>query len=237
MNFSCEIIGGIGTATTIGYFLSPIYEIAYMIKDGGDTTKNPYLIYIFTILNCLFWTLYGFIDKTWPLYVTEGTGLLLNYIYLLIFIAYLNTPMAQRGILMAIVSGIIIFLSVMFYFVIPSKEINGTLAAISDIFMGLSPFQYVPLIFKYKDNSYIPLSVTCFLAANNLVWSLFGFLKDVDYVLIIPNFLGLLFNLLQISIWVQFYDLKENNLNKEEGLLLLNKETKLLIESSENKII
>lgn len=237
MNLPCEIIGGIGTATTICYFFSPIYEIAYMIKDGGDTTKNPYLIYIFTILNCLFWTLYGFIDKTWPLYVTEGTGLILNYIYLMIFIAYLNSTKLQRGILMSVVTGAIIFLSVTFYFVIPSKEINGTLAALSDIFMGLSPFQYVPLIFKIKDNSYIPLSVTCFLAANNLVWSIFGFLKDVDYVLIIPNFLGLLFNLLQISIWVQFYDFKENNCNKDEEKLLLNKDTRAFIESSVDKII
>ena len=85
-----DIIGGIGSATTITYFLSPIFVVYTLIQYGKGADETPFLIYVFTIMNCEFWALYGVIDKTWPVYVTNFTGFALNLTYLIIFILWQN---------------------------------------------------------------------------------------------------------------------------------------------------
>lgn len=85
-----DIIGGIGSATTITYFLSPIFVVYTLIRYGKEADETPFLIYVFTIMNCEFWALYGVIDKTWPVYVTNFTGFALNLTYLIIFILWQN---------------------------------------------------------------------------------------------------------------------------------------------------
>ena len=95
--------------------------------------------------------------------------------------------------------------------------------------MCFSPFQYVNEMYKARNNDYIPLSITIFLWLNNLVWTAFGFLKELDCFIILPNFLGLLFNTIQIFMWYQFYDPKKNKLwgnNEEEKKGLKDSESK-----------
>ena len=43
-----DIIGGIGSATTITYFLSPIFVVYTLIRYGKGGDETPFLIYVFT---------------------------------------------------------------------------------------------------------------------------------------------------------------------------------------------
>ena len=43
-----DIIGGIGSATTITYFLSPIFVVYTLIRYGKGEDETPFLIYVFT---------------------------------------------------------------------------------------------------------------------------------------------------------------------------------------------
>ena len=207
-----NIIGGIGSATTITYFLSPSFVIYRLIRYGEAAEEMPFLIYVFTILNCEFWALYGVIEKSWPLYLTIFTGFTLNVTYLLIYIFFQkNTEKGQkiRTAVILVLSLIITFL--FFYFFLPSYTILGTVAAISDMCMCFSPFQYVNQMYQEKNNIYMPLSITLFMGFNNIAWTLFGFVKELDCFIILPNFLGLLFNFLQVFMWIQFYNPKTNS--------------------------
>lgn len=225
-----DIIGGIGSATTITYFLSPIFVVYTLIRYGKGGDETPFLIYVFTIMNCEFWAIYGVIDKTWPVYVTNFTGFALNLSYLIIFVLWQKKlPKFNRiSIVIALVSGLALCF-LFFYLFIPSKTIIGTLSAVMDMCMCFSPFQYVNEMYKARNNDYIPLSITIFLWLNNLVWTTFGFLKELDCFIILPNFLGLLFNTIQIFMWYQFYDPKKNKLwgnNEEEKKGLKDSESK-----------
>ena len=42
-----DIIGGIGSATTITYFLSPIFVVYTLIRYGKGGDETPFLIYVF----------------------------------------------------------------------------------------------------------------------------------------------------------------------------------------------
>lgn len=226
-----DIIGGIGSATTITYFLSPIFVVYTLIRYGKEADETPFLIYVFTIMNCEFWALYGVIDKTWPVYVTNFTGFTLNLTYLIIFILWQNkiSKFNRIAIVITLVGGLVLCF-LFFYFCIPSKTIIGTLSAVMDMCMCISPFQYVNDMYKEKNNDYIPLSITVFLWLNNLVWTTFGFVKELDCFIILPNFLGLLFNTIQIFMWFQFYDPKKNKLwgnsSEEEKKMLKDNESK-----------
>ena len=225
-----DIIGGIGSATTITYFLSPIFVVYTLIRYGKGEDETPFLIYVFTIMNCEFWALYGVIDKTWPVYVTNFTGFALNLTYLIIFILWQNkiSKFNQIAIVSTLVGGLVLCF-LFFYFCIPSKTIIGALSAVMDMCMCFSPFQYVNDMYKEKNNDYIPLSITIFLWLNNLVWTTFGFVKELDCFIILPNFLGLLFNTIQIFMWFQFYDTKKNKLwgSEEEKKVLKGNESKI----------
>lgn len=105
-----DIIGGIGSATTITYFLSPIFVVCTLIRYGKGGDETPFLIYVFTIMNCEFWALYGVIDKTWPVYVTNFTGFALNLTYLIIFILWQNkiSKFNQIAIVSTLVGGLVL---------------------------------------------------------------------------------------------------------------------------------
>lgn len=227
-----NIIGGIGSATTITYFLSPLFVVYTLIRYGEGADETPFLIYVFTIMNCEFWALYGMIDKTWPVEVTNFAGLTLNLSYLIIFIMYQKriTKVMRITIAVSLIAALTLCF-LFFYFIVPNKTIIGTLSAVMDMCMGFSPFQYVNEMYKTKNNAYIPFSITLFLWLNNVVWTTFGFIKELDCFIILPNFLGLLFNTIQLFMWIQFYDPKRNRLwGKGE------EEPKKLKDYEENKI-
>ena len=213
-NFTENFIGSIAMIFCIIYFISPIYEISKLIKKQIKTNVMPYLIYFCTILNTETSVLYGILVKSWPFYICNGVGCVLNIIYLIIFILNCKkTPIKKEYLILMLLT--LVFGSFFgFLFLVKNLNVCGTISSFLNTFMIFAPFQKVSDSFKYKDNKFIPVSITLFLFLSCLFFMIYGLMKDLDLYITVPNILGVLFCFSQIFIWFYFeIKNKENNEN------------------------
>lgn len=199
-----DLFGGIGNVITIIFFFLPSYMMIELCKTK-DSSKIPWLLFIFTILNCEFWMIYGIKLNAWPIYVSNGVGIVTNTIYITIFLICLkDEELWKRIFLIFIIYGT--FLLTFFAFVTYSLDIKliGGIALVMNMLLYAAPLQKLSEVFIKKDNSYINIWIALCLSLNSFTWFSYGFFKSRDYFIMIPNLFGFILNLFQIYIWLKY---------------------------------
>ncbi len=198
-----DTLGLLGNIFAIVFFLIPLWMIFNMIKTKNTSTV-PWLLFIFTILNCEFWMIYGLKLKAWPVYICNGVGIVTNHFYLIMYFFYLERPMIVKftNSILLLASFSVIF--AVFFIYIENTKLIGSIACVMNILMFASPLQKIGEVYEKKDNSYIPIHVSLSLVINCCIWILYGCFKEMDYFIIIPNVLGLLLSSFQVYLWFQF---------------------------------
>lgn len=199
-----DVIGLLCNAIAIIFYFMPITNMVTVIKTK-DTSKAPWLLFIFTILNSEFWTIYGIKINSWPIYFCNGIGIVTNIIYLSIyFLCQVNRPLWKRTFYISLVLLTCVSSLAALYTYIQNQNLFGGLACMMNIIMYISPLQNLQLVFKNKDNSFIPINISLCLVVNCMLWMTFGFFKNGDYFMIISNVLGLILSLTQCVLWFKF---------------------------------
>lgn len=209
-----SLLGLLSNLFTALFFISPATIVLNMLKTH-DTTKIPYLFFLFTNINCLFCFIYGININSWPIYSNNLLGIIANTMYLSIYIMNLDNFSSKLKALL--IMSIILFCIITFsFFMIFVKESNitGSIAMIFNIIMNLSQLQKIKEVFLYRDNSYIPLFTILCLFIQSILWTTIGILSNYNMFIIIPNILGVLLALMQIFIWF-YFDNKEGKMKKD----------------------
>jgi solute carrier family 50 protein (sugar transporter) len=199
-----DILGLFGNAFAIVFFIIPSLIIKDLIKTK-NTSTIPWLMFLFTILNCEFWMIYGLKIKAWPVYFCNGIGIITNVFYLIIFFLYLESRKIYDRffmILLLLISISTIF--VVFYNFIENKNILGGIACAMNICMFASPLQNIREVYVKEDNSFIPIYASLCLVLNCIIWVSYGCFKGMDYFIIIPNAIGLVLSVFQVYLWIKF---------------------------------
>lgn len=209
-----DLLGLAGNSISIIFFFMPTVMIINMFKTK-DTSKIPYLLFLFTILNCLFWLIYGIKNNAWPIWLCNGCGVLTNVIFMTAFLTALNKELFMRLFFIALLYTSL-FSIFTFFNTYTNDKTNGTIAMIMNILMFAAPLQKIGTVFKNKDNSYIPIWISVILSINCVIWCSYGYLQNINLYVMIPNFLGLLLSILQICLWFKFRqrDSEKNTLRK-----------------------
>lgn len=204
-----DVLGLMGNIIAIVFFLVPITIMINLYK-SKDTDKIPYILFIFTIFNCEAWTLYGIKVDAWPIWLCNSVGLLTNHIYLTIFYFYLNISNVLK--ILYITSLYVSFVLSFSLSLIYINDVNtiGTIAMIWNILMFAAPLQKLIEVIKKKDNSYIPIWVSYTMMLSSIIWIAYGYYKDKDVYVIVPNSIGLAASLVQIAL---FYIYENNSKN------------------------
>lgn len=198
-----DVFGGIGNFLAIVFFIVPAFNIVELCRTK-DVSKIPWILFIFTILNCEYWSIYGLKVKAWPIYVCNSIGIFTNHIYLSVYIFYLDYKFGLKSILILVLYATSLAIFIISYILISNAQLVGSIAMIMNIFMFFSPLQNIAKVFELKDNSFIPIEISVCLVLNCITWLTYGILKKVDYFIIIPNGIGLIINLYQIYLWFKF---------------------------------
>jgi uncharacterized protein with PQ loop repeat len=198
-----DILGALGNAFSIIFFIIPITMMIDVYKTKS-TEKVPYLLFLFTILNCGLWTIYGIKINAWPLIACNTLGIITNHIFLTIFIAYLNLSLVKRVLLTICLYITSIVMFTCFYIFIEDPKFFGSVAMVMNICMFVSPLQNLHRVIQLKDNSYIPIWISITLIFNCLCWVLYGYFKDIDAFVIVPNAIGLVLAFIQVILWFIF---------------------------------
>lgn len=205
------ILATIGNILGIIFFIMPAFMMIETWKTK-ETQKVPYFLFIFTTLNCEFWMIYGIIKQKMAIYLGNAFGVITNHFYVLIFIICLNTSSFKKISYSSffLVCSMINIICFQYYF--NNEELLGSIACTMNICMFFSQLQKIIEVFKYKDNSYIPMGISVCIAFSSSIWTTYGILTNDKFV-IIPNIIGIVLSLFQIVLFFIFKN-KSKKYNK-----------------------
>ncbi|KAG0496472.1 hypothetical protein HPP92_001163 [Vanilla planifolia] len=195
MEIAHFIFGIFGNATALFLFVSPMKTFRRIIRNKSteDFSGIPYNM---TLLNCLLSAWYGlpFVSPNNMLVWTiNGTGALLEAIYVVVFLVYTPKKAKRRMLgLLALLSSVFAAVALVSFFAlhgVSRKLLCGFAASIFSICMYASPLSIMRLVIQTKSVEYMPFLLSLFSFLCGSSWFVFGLLGR-DPFIIVPNGCG-----------------------------------------------
>nr|XP_043608542.1 bidirectional sugar transporter SWEET6b-like [Erigeron canadensis] len=206
-----NVIGVIGNIISIILFLStvPTFYKIWKKKSVEQFSPVPYLV---TFVNCGLWIFYG-LPLVHPhsllVTTTNGAGIIIESVYLLLFIIYCDRKKRVRVLLVLVAE--IIFLAVLVVCVLTlahttkvRSAIVGGLCMAGNIMMYAAPLSIMKMVITTKSVEYMPFLLSLFCFANGVCWFTYALIR-FDIFVIIPNGVGALFSLVQLILYACYY--------------------------------
>jgi len=185
------------------------------IFDTKDTSKVPYLLFVFAIWNCNSWVAFGIQINNEPIYFSNIPGSILFTIFITVALYYHPFKKANRILLLIILYTLdIAYLYICFYYI--SSKVNGMLCVVANVLMYLTPIFQIYKVIKTNDNEYVDFWIASAFLMNALSWLTYSILTNIIN-LFIPTFIGTFVSLAQVIVW-QMYNNKKIILTKEKGI-------------------
>ncbi|KAI3513501.1 hypothetical protein L2E82_26681 [Cichorium intybus] len=219
------IFGVFGDATGLFLFLAPTITFK-RIMTNKSTEQFSGIPYPMTLLNCLLSAWYGlpFISKNNTLVtVINGTGAVIETIYVLIFILY--APKKEKAKVLGLVTFVLAAFStvaLVSVFALHGKTRRyfcGFAAAIFSVIMYGSPLSIMRTVIRTKSVEFMPFFLSLFVFLCGTSWFVFGLLGNDPFVYVCNGFgsvLGAL-QLILYSIYRKNKGQKDEKLTAKEG--------------------
>lgn len=216
------VISWIGTI--IGFILNitPAVQFWNIFKGKEKIDIVPESMLIFNICCSELWACYWIRQDVFVPCFSAVIGLGLSQIFAIIYLYYFTNKQTVKFLIYIIIeSGIIYGFYYLLVFIIPSYQIVGTLAMLVNIFTYIAPGQKILIVIKERNYRLIPIASTIAGMACSASWLTFG-LMIWDKNTIVPNSIGLIFSIVNTSIWTYYYlnrkDENKGKVNLEEEL-------------------
>ncbi|MQM00781.1 hypothetical protein Taro_033517 [Colocasia esculenta] len=214
------LFGIFGNATGLFLFLAPMVTFRRIIKNKS-TEQFSGIPYNMTLLNCLLSAWYGlpFVSPNNMLvYTINGTGAVLEAIYVTIFIVYAprKGKLRMLGLLALVLTvfAAVALVSVLALHGQKRKLLCGFAATIFSICMYASPLSIMRLVIRTKSVEFMPFFLSLFVFLCGTSWFVFGLLGR-DPFIAVPNGFGCGLGALQLVLYAIFRDSKESRMHRE----------------------
>ncbi|XP_057822649.2 bidirectional sugar transporter SWEET17 [Cryptomeria japonica] len=188
------VLGVIGNVTSILAFISPVKTFWRIIKNKS-TEDFKSLPYVCTLLSTSLWTYYGLMKPNGLLiWTVNGAGVLLEAIYVSLFILYAPKRTRRRTIVLVLLVDIAFFTAVFLvtFLALNKKariDVIGVLCICLTLSMYGSPLSIMRTVIIHKSVEFMPFFLTFFLFLNGGVWGVWAFFEK-DVFVGIPNGIG-----------------------------------------------
>ncbi|XP_022895396.1 bidirectional sugar transporter SWEET1-like [Olea europaea var. sylvestris] len=209
------VFGVIGNATGLFLFLSPMVTFKRIVMKKS-TEQFSGIPYVMTLLNCLLAAWYGlpFISPDNILVTAiNGTGVLIESIYVLIF--FIFAPKKEKGkILGLFISILAVFSTIAMISVFGLHEskkrklLCGFAASIFSVIMYASPLLIMRMVIKSKSVEYMPLFLSLFVFLCGTSWFIYGLIGR-DPFLFVPNGFGSGLGAMQLILYAIYRNNKD----------------------------
>lgn len=234
-------VGILGNVIALVLFLSPVPTFIKIWKKGSveQYSAAPYLA---TMMNCMLWVLYGLpmVHPHSMLVVTiNGLGIVIEVVYMILFITYSDGKKRLRLLLMALVEFVFVAaVAVSVLTLAHSYErrslIVGTICILFNVLMYASPLSVMKLVIRTKSVEYMPLFLSLASFCNGVCWTIYALIR-FDLYITIPNGLGTLFSAAQLIIYATFYKSTQRQLAARKGHSVVGL-TEVAVLSDTNKV-
>ncbi|XP_009395814.2 bidirectional sugar transporter SWEET4 isoform X1 [Musa acuminata AAA Group] len=227
------VFGILGNGTALVLFFSPAPTFRRIWKSGSveQFHATPYLA---TLLNCMFWILYGLpmVHPHSTLVLTiNGSGLVIELTYVIIFLLYSERNQRLRVLLVLIIEILFvgavaaIVLTIVHGYVRRSLVV-GVLCVIFGTLMYASPLSVMKQVIETKSVEFMPLFLSLASFFNGICWTIYALIR-FDLFITIPNGLGVAFAVGQLILYMMYrgstvQQMKERKQKMEMGLVNTN---------------
>ncbi|XP_022250086.1 sugar transporter SWEET1-like isoform X1 [Limulus polyphemus] len=210
--------GNAAIVCTVASFFSGAFVCKKIWRKGSSADISPFP-FLAGVLCGVLWLRYGLFVKD-PVVISVNTiGLLFQTIYVLWYYVFtLNKSTLHRQLL-----GTVILLGGLFYYLIyltkdesSAIQASGLMASASSLMFCAAPFASLADVIKTKsvENLPFPIIISTFVVTS--LWFIYGFLLNDKYIQV-PNFIGCLLALFQLSLFA-IYPSKRHNVDNEKCL-------------------
>ncbi|PIA34817.1 hypothetical protein AQUCO_03700238v1 [Aquilegia coerulea] len=204
-------VGILGNIIALALFLSPVPTFIQIWKKGSVEQFSP-IPYLATLLNCMFWVLYGLpiVHPHSMLVITiNGTGFAIELTYVLLFIFNSEGKNRLRVVVMLLIEivmvGIVGILVINLAHTYERRSlIVGSICIVFGTMMYVAPLSVMKLVITTKSVEYMPFFLSFASFANGICWTTYALIK-FDINITIPNGIGTFLALLQLILYATFY--------------------------------
>ncbi len=199
------VAGWLGNALALFFFISPIFLIINLYKEKIKAKDVPYILLIANVMNCVLWTAYGVLKNDNQVWIINGTGGVLNVIWLCIYWVFFF-EYNYRIYIPAQIASIYFVFTVWenFFWLFPNAgqgteeekndfaiNIAGNVAMVFNIIMYASPGQKILDVCKTGRYQLIPIFTTIIALFCSTCWLIYGIYSKAVPI-IVPNGLGII---------------------------------------------
>ena len=212
-----DIFGWIGSVISVIFFIVPCVPFYNLIKEKITYKDTPGILLICSVINCIFWVVYGVKLGLTQSFITNAIGAIITTVWICIFLIFWVKKHALKSVGF-IVLTLVVFVGIfcLFYFVV-DPEITGYFAMVFNVLMYAAPGEKIYRVIKNKDYTLIPIFSTIAAFVNSACWLIYGICNsDID--IIVPNVLGLVFAVLQVILYLVIkYKYHKDSETKKDG--------------------
>ena len=152
-----SIFGWLGSLLSIYFFIAPIHPFTKVFQNKIDYKDSPGILLLFTFMNCILWTVYGFLKDETQIYITNSLGGVITLIWITIYLIYLGKKYFVFSFIINIFLLILIIsVSHIFYHIV-GEDNTGLIAMIFNVLMFAAPGEKIFQVFKTGKFELIPI--------------------------------------------------------------------------------
>lgn len=217
------IFGVVGNVVSVLMLLSPAHTVRIIVKNKSTQLFSG-LPYVFILLNCLLWVLYGtpLVTEGAILVLTiNGAGAVFQIVFITLFLIYADKENRKKVslLLSAVVVAVVTSASVTLLAIKDQAKRQrevGSICVVLNIVMYISPLSVIKMVILTKSVAFMPFFLSFFIFLNSAVWTGYG-VASKDVFLVIPNGVGTLFGAVQLALHIIYRGNKPPLLDLESG--------------------
>ena len=211
-NISTKIVSILGTAISVGLNLTPIVLFYEYFKGKREFKSIPEMMFVSGIFCSSTNLAYGIIKADTMLILSNTICDSLQIMYATVFLFLFSGKNFSKYLLHLFIAYDLTFETI--YILADalkfhkSKDFALNFTGIVIIIIGLvnvvTPGQNIIKVFKTEDFTLLPIVTICFQCLCSSFWGIYGF-NDMDIMIILPNLIGVVLTIIQISVYYYFY--------------------------------
>jgi len=196
-----EAFGWTASCVSIILYFSPIPIFFKLCKGKLRYNETPNLTVILNYIASFNWFIYGYLLEDLHIIVGFMAGSIFSLLCIITYIIFLSkmkfTKALFTGLILFTLSAIIYFL---FAVMINNKDVVGYVCVVCSIICSFEPILVVKKVVKFRNFKYISIKLVVLSLVGSTCWVIYGFMI-INFQLIIPNFVRMVFSLILMFIW------------------------------------
>ncbi|KAL8097835.1 bidirectional sugar transporter SWEET10-like [Apium graveolens] len=198
--------GILGNLVSFLVYLSPIPTFYRIVKKKSTEGFHsiPYVIALYSAMLMIYYAL-NKTDNATLLITINSFGIVIETIYISLFIAYAPKKTRVSTIKLVVVLNIVsyvLIVGVTYFFIQPPKRehVLGGINLLLSFIVFVAPLSIIKKVIQTRSVEFMPFWLSFFLSLSAVMWFFYGFLSKDVYVAV-PNILGFFFGIIQMVLY------------------------------------